>query len=166
VPRARFDDRAETFFRELVAMGEPHDRWTRMTRNQLLHQYGTFLALAQLQGDPATAARIAPLVELARGNYYSLTGIVEPLTEHGASRDVWARAAAYLDEAERLRDDSLDRERLAREYYLRGFLAFRHGDLSASQRFFELSATTYPDAANGAHAALRQLAQARAQRQP
>jgi tetratricopeptide (TPR) repeat protein len=162
-PRAVYRPGAEQFFRALRQMREPRDRWIRMTRNQLLHQYGTFLALARLDPDAALRARVATLLDLAEGNYYSLTGMVEVLAEHGTSREDWARARAYLERADRLKDDSLDAERQGREYYLRGFVAFRLGDATGAASLFQQSVEIHPSSANASHLALQQLAQLRQQ---
>ena len=99
---------------------------------------------------------------LARRNYYSLTGAVEMLTQHGSDRAAWTRAQQYLAEAERLRDDSLDRERLGREEYLRGFLAFRLGDLAGSDAAFRRSLAIDAGDENAARVALEQLGRVRA----
>ena len=162
MPRPRYRAECDVFFRSLLAMNEPANRWVRVTRNQLLHQYGNFLGLAQESDVEPLRAQVQQLVTLARGNYYSLNGMVEMLAQYGTGREVWERAQRYLDEAEPIRDDSLDRERLSREYYLRGFLAVQLEDLPASQRWFERSVEVYPNPDNGSYLALEQLARVRA----
>jgi hypothetical protein len=156
-----FRPEAAAFFRDLMAMPPPPDRWVSLTRNQLLHQYGTFLGLAQATGDAALGTQVDALVALARHDYYSLNGMVEALVQYGQDRPAWTRAEALLVEAEQLRDAHLDRERLGREHYLRGFVAFRLGNLDASQRWFQQSVDVHPSRANASHLALAQLARVR-----
>jgi hypothetical protein len=158
-PHPVFRPEAASFFRELMAMPQPADRWVRMTRNQLLHQYGNFLGLAELDSNPGLRASIEPLVTLARGDYYSLNGMVEMLTQFGSDKNAWERALAYLNAADVLRDDSLDRERLGRESYLRGFLAFRLGQVQQSEELFRRSVEVDPGPDNASLLALQQLAQ-------
>jgi hypothetical protein len=164
MPRPRFHPGAAAFFRELLAMGVPSDRWARFTRNQLLHRYGTFLALEQVSADPDLRSRVEPLVALARKDSFCLTGMVEMLTEYGPDRPTWERAMAYLEEAVPLRDETLDKERVGREDYLRGFLAFRLGDLAATERFFERSLEGYPAPDNASRLALARLERVKSQR--
>jgi hypothetical protein len=162
--RPHYMPEAATFFQRLVQMPAPVDRWVGMTRNQLLHQYGSFLGLAGIEADAVLADRVAPLMPIAERNYYSLTGMVESLTQHGRTREAWARAVTYLEAAGRLRDNSLDAERLGREHYLRGFLAFRLGDALAADRWFTESLRVHPAPQNAAHLALAQLRQVHASR--
>jgi hypothetical protein len=63
----------------------------------------------------------------------------------------------YLDRAALLRDETLDRERLARERYLRGFLAFRLGDRAGAERAFRDSLEIFPGPINASSSALAQL---------
>jgi hypothetical protein len=156
VPVFRAD--AGRFFRDLLGMPTPTDRWVRMTRNQLLHQYGNFLGLARLSRDELLQRQVEPLVALAQGDYYATTGMVEMLTQYGQTRESWEQARERLEDAERMRDQSVDRERLGREHYLRGFLAFRLGDVTGAQRAFQRSLEVHPSPENASHLALRQLA--------
>lgn len=158
-PRPVFRPEAAAFFRELMAMPQPVDRWVRTTRNQLLSQYGNFLGLAQISADQPLRDLAGPLVTLASRDYYSLNGMAEMLTAFGPDRPAWERAVKYLDDADRLRDDSLGREHLGREYYLRGFLAFRLGDAEQSRRLFERSIEVFPGSENASRLALQELRQ-------
>lgn len=161
-PNPEFHEGSDAFFRRLATVNTPRDRWERVTRNQLMHQYGGFLGLAQVSDDEVLRAEVEQSIALAGRNYFSLNGMVEVLVEHGTTRVQWEQAARLLRDAEPLRDDTLDAERLGREAYLRGFVAFRLGDLDESQRQFVRSIDIDPRRENGAHLALQQLAQLRA----
>jgi tetratricopeptide (TPR) repeat protein len=158
-PVARTAEASEQFFRDLVHMPEPRDRWERYTRNQLLHQFGNYLSAAEIGSDASLRERLKPLIESAEGNYFCLNGMVEILTQFGPDRPAWERAVRYLDRAALLRDETLDHERLARERYLRGFLAFRLGDRAGAERAFRDSLEIFPGPANASVSALAQLRQ-------
>ena len=136
-------------------MPEPRDRWERYTRNQLLHQFGNYLGAAEIGPDASLRERLKPLVESAEDNYFCLNGMVEVLTQFGPDRPAWERAVRYLDRAALLRDETLDRERLGRERYLRGFLAFRLGDRAGAERAFRESLEIFPGPTNAATSGAR-----------
>jgi len=160
-PIARTAEASEQFFRDLVHMPEPRDRWERFTRNQLLHQFGNYLGSADIGTDASLRERLKPLVESAEGNYFCLNGMVEALTQFGPDRPAWERAVRYLDRAALLRDETLDHERLGRERYLRGFLAFRLGDRAGAEQAFRDSIEIFPGPTNASISALAQLKQVR-----
>lgn len=101
---------------------------------------------------------------MAEQDYYGLTGMAEVLAGHGAGREAWVRAAQYLDRAGTLRDSSVDGELLGREYYLRGFLASRLGDLDEAERWFGRSLDVYAHPDNASRRALSGLAELKMRR--
>lgn len=159
VPRPEFREASDVFFRRLAGMTTPTDRWIRVTRNQLLHQYGEFLGLARVSGDETLRRRVEASLSLARTNYFASTGMVESLVQYGTARAHWEEASALLQASEQRRDETLDAERLGREAYLRGFVAFRLGHLDEAIREFRRSIDIDSRPENGAHLALQQLAQ-------
>ena len=149
-----FRPEAEAYFRELLNT-LPEDRWERFRRNKLLYLYGDFLGYALLGGG-RVAATAEPLVKEAEQNFYSLTGMIEVLMQHGKQRFL-PQVKAFLAQAEELRDETLDKERTARFYYLRGFAAFLEGQAEVAISEFETAYRIYPHPENAAGNALKQL---------
>ncbi|MGE3843238.1 MAG: hypothetical protein AB7I50_16830, partial [Vicinamibacterales bacterium] len=158
-PRPEFRRSSDEFFRRLASMPTPTDRWIRVTRNQLLHQYGSFLGLARVSGDETLQRRLQASLALARENYFASTGMAESLVQYGTGRAHWEEASSLLRESQNRRDETLDAERLGREAYLRGFVAFRLGNPEEATREFRRSLEIDSRPANGAHLALQQIAQ-------
>ncbi len=149
-----FRPEAEAYFQELLRL-HPEDRWERFRRNKLLYLYGDFLGYALLGGGKAQATA-APLVQQAQENFYSLTGMVEVLLQHGRQRFL-PEVRAFLTQADGLRDETLDKERSARFHYLLGFTSFLEGKTEAAIAEFETAYRIYPHPENSAITALKQL---------
>ncbi len=151
-----FDPRVIAYFRELITMNLPQDRWTRHRHNKLMHQFGDFLGYSLLPGNPSLALQTNPLVEQIRNNYYGLTGMAEILIQHGGLKHL-RLVSQWLEEAEALMDETLSKERTGRYYYLRGFLAFRMGEIDNARLMFRRSQNIYNHPDNPSGEALRRL---------
>jgi hypothetical protein len=150
-----FRPEAEAYFKELLQQ-QPKDRWERFRRNKLLHQYGDFLGYALLGGEPELQGKIQSLLPLAESNFFSLTGMIEVLMTHRAQPSL-PQIESWLELAESLQDETLDKERQARFAYLQGFAAFLGGHQQEAIEAFFKSARIYPHPENASLSALQKL---------
>ena len=144
--------RGEEYFTYLVNQ-QPIDRWERVRRNKLLSDYGRYLGLIELSGDPVFLDQTQELFRLAEGSYTCLLGIASILIEMGNSAH-WEQASAWLAKAETVKHEALTKKTLARLYYLKGSFSQKQGQKAAAVAFFGKSRDIYPHPENKAIKAL------------
>ena len=98
-----------------------HDRWERNERNMEFGGFGRVLGLAVFSGDTAFLEQLRRPLAQAEQNFFTLVGMAEMLAEYGnAAHD--GQIEAWLEKAESLQDDTVNKKIRARLLYLRGFL--------------------------------------------
>ena len=146
--------RGEEYFTYLMHQ-QPIDRWERVRRNGLLFQYGRYLGLIYLSGDPGFLDSMQELFRLAEESYTCLLGMATILIEHGNSSH-WEQVSAWLNRAETLKREALKKQTLARLYYLKGSLLQKQGKRVDAVASFGKSRDIYPHPKNKALEALEQ----------
>ena len=144
---------AERYFEELLSF-QSHDRWERFRRNKLVFSFGQYLGFVILSGHPDLLERMQRSLALAERDFFSLMGMAELLLKHGDASH-FQQAEEWLQKADPLRNETLDKERLARFLYLKGFLRYRLGDPKAARSLFEESLAIYPHPENASIEALK-----------
>ena len=148
----------EQYFLELLDR-QPVDRWEAARRNALLSHYATYLGLAFLSGAPVLLEPTEPLFPRAEDCYACLTGMAKALLENwdqGASAHA-DRIAAWLAQAEALRDQALTKGESADLPFLQGHLAELTGDAASAADAYRRSYTLQPHPASETAEALRRL---------
>ncbi len=146
--------RGEEYFSQLITR-QPIDRWERVRRNGLLFQYGRYLGLIYLSGDPGLLGSMQELFRLSDRSYACLIGMAGTLIEHG-NNSHWEQVSAWLDRAETLKYEALKKQTLARLYYLKGSLLQKQGQRVEAVASFAKSRDIYPHPDNKALEALEQ----------
>ncbi len=144
----------EQYFAQLTTQ-QPVDRWERCDRNRLLFRYGQYLGLIYFSGNPILLHSMQDLFRLVERNYTCLLGMASILLDNGNSSH-WKQVSAWLDRAETLKREALDKEFLAKLYYLKGSLLEKQGQRVAAVASFGKSRDIYPHPDNKALEALEQ----------
>ena len=95
------------------------------------------------------------LFRLVESSYTCLLGMASILLDNGNSSH-WEQVSAWLDRAETLKREALDKEFLAKLYYLKGSLLEKQGQRVAAVASFGKSRDIYPHPDNKALEALEQ----------
>ena len=152
----RFDKDVVTYFKSLVENQKPIDRWNLHRHNKLMHQFGDFLGYTLLSADHQLKYKAEELIRAMDNQYYGLTGMAEILIEHGNSFHL-NTVQVWLSKADLLMDETLSKERMGRNHYLRGFLAYSLGLREQAVQQFRQSLYAYPHPENPSREALHRL---------
>lgn len=147
--------RGEEYFTYLVQM-QPIDSWECVERNARLFLYGQYLGLIYFSGDPGLLTSMQELFQLAQRSYTCLVGIADVLIKHGNSSH-WEQVSAWLDKADTLKNQALQKKMLAKLYYLKGSLLQKQGNRASAVANFKRSWDIYPHPNNKALEGLETL---------
>ena len=147
--------RGEEYFTYLVHL-QPIDRWECVERNARLFLYGQYLGLIYLSGDSGLLTSMQELFRLAQKSYTCLVGMDDVLIKHGNSSH-WEQVSAWLDRADTLKRQALQKKTLAKLYYLKGSLLQKQGNRAGTVANFRKSQDIYPHPNNKALEGLEAL---------
>ena len=150
------NDTARDYFKVLVTLPRSHDRWVNIGRNELLQNYGHYLALASLiEGDNKQQWQdyIAEAQVLAENNYWALSGMLRVLLRHGDNE----RNAHYVRKMKQLASNDRSRAQEAQLIYIEGVIAQRIGNSAHARKLYKRAIAINRRPGNPAFKALKSL---------
>ena len=146
------------FLQSLEPYAHATDPWTHLTYGKMMHRAGRWLARLELAGAEETElALVRPVREMVVQNYAGITGLIEAFLEQGED-DRLPMVQQLLEKAESMIGEAdSSKERIGRFHYLKGYLAYKHGNMEEAIEHFEYSYEQHPHKENPSKDAIKTL---------